>query len=95
MAHALTPTLRAFRAALAAAVFGAVLLLGAIGIASLRYQACGPSRLDAVEVQCRLGLQLLMGAYGVLAIALVLGAVSLTLLWRTRRRLRDRRERAP
>lgn len=93
MAHALGGTLAVFRAAVAGAVVGAALLLAAIATASMRFPRCGPSRLDAADADCRVGLQLLMGAYGVLGIALVLGAISLSLLWRTRRRLRAARAR--
>ena len=95
MAHALSRTLAVFRAAVAAAVVGGVLLSAAIATASMRFARCGPSRLDAADVDCRVGLQLLMAAYGVLGIALVLGAISLSLLWRTRRRLRAARGRRP
>lgn len=90
MRHPLQPTIVLFRMALAAALVGGALLVAAIGIASARFAACGPSRLDAVEAACRLGLQLLMAAYGVLGMALVLGAASLTLLWRARRTRRRR-----
>ena len=88
MRHPLQPTLLLFRLAGIAALAGGALLVAAVAIASARFAACGPSRLDALDAQCRLGLQLLMGAYGVLGIALVLGAASLTLLWRARRRRR-------
>ncbi len=95
MAHVLSRTLGVFRMAVAAAIVGAALLLAAVATASMRFGACGPSRLGAADPYCRLGLQLLMAAYGVLAVALVLGAVSLTLLWRTRRRLRRMRRPEP
>lgn len=88
MHHPLARTLSAFRIALAAALVGGALLAAAVAVASSRFDACGASRLDAADPHCRLGLQLLIAAYGVLGVALVAGAVSLTLLWRARRRLR-------
>ncbi len=91
MRHPLGRMLAVFRAAVATALAGGVLLLVAIATATTRFAACGPSRLDAVAPQCRLGLQLLLGAYGVLGLALVLGAISLSLLWRARRRCRRTR----
>lgn len=86
MRNPLRPTLVLFRLAVATALLGGVLLAAAIAIASARFAACGPSRLDAIEAQCRLGLQVLVVAYGVLGVALLLGAASLSLLWRVRRR---------
>lgn len=80
-----------FRAALACGLLGLVLLAMAIATAWLRLAECGPSRLDALEAACRLGAQMLVGAYAVLGVALVLGALSLSLLWRFRR---DKRSRA-
>lgn len=77
-----------FRAAAGAGLVGFALLGLAIATASIRFQQCGPSRLHAVEPACRTGAKLLLGAYGLLSIALVLGAVSLTLLWRARRERR-------
>lgn len=77
-----------------AAAFGAVGLLvltAAIATASLGYGRCGPSTLDAIDAGCRVGARLLLVAYGLLSIALVLGAASLTLLWRERRQRRRRR----
>lgn len=91
MRHPLGRTLAVFRAAVVAALVGGALLLAAIAIASMRFAACGPSRLDAAAQQCRIGLQLLLAAYGVLGLALVLGAISLTLLWRARRQWRRTR----
>ena len=70
---------------LAVGVAGLVTLGVAIAIASLRYAHCGPSRIDATDAACRLGAQVLLGAYVLLSVSLVLGAASLTLLWRLRR----------
>ncbi|HZX81399.1 MAG TPA: hypothetical protein VFE72_10655 [Lysobacter sp.] len=84
----LRPVIATFRLAALAGLAGLVLLAAAITLASARYDGCGPSALDAVEPACRRGLQLLMAAYGVLSVALVFGATSLTLLWRDRRRRR-------
>lgn len=75
----------------AVAAVGAALLLAAVAIASARFATCGASRLDAADGYCRLGLQVLMAAHAVLGTALVLGALSLTMLWRARRRLRRMR----
>ncbi len=72
-------------ATLAAGLGGLATLAIAIVLASLRFERCGPSRLDATQAACRLGAQVLAGAYVLLAIALVLGAATLTLLWRLRR----------
>jgi hypothetical protein len=80
--------LRLFRATLAIGGMGLALLALAIAIASARYAHCGPSALDAADASCRLGLQVLTGAYVLLSLSLVLGAGCLTLLWRMRR---DRR----
>lgn len=85
MPHRLRPVLAVFRAALASGALGLLMLAAAIATAWLRYEACGPSRLAAAEAACRTGVQLLFAAYVVLGIALVLGAISLTLLWRVRR----------
>ena len=74
-----------------AAGFGAVgllVLVAAISTASLQYGHCGPSALDAAIAGCRVGARLLLVAYALLSIALVLGATSLTLLWRERRQRR-------
>lgn len=90
-AHPLHATLRWFRAAVAAGAVGVALLLGAVVTATARFAECGPSRFDAAQSQCRSGVHLLMAAYGALAVALVLGAVSLSLLWRVRRRIRQAR----
>ncbi|HEY4582620.1 MAG TPA: hypothetical protein VIG88_07135 [Lysobacter sp.] len=78
-----------FRAAVVAGALGLLLLAAAVGVAAARFDACGPSALDAADAACRHGLQLLVAAYVVLSAALVLGAASLTLLWRERRRHRD------
>lgn len=91
--HPLQPTLRWFRVAVGTGLIGLVLLLGAMGVAFTRYASCGPSRFDAPELACRVGVHLLMAAYAVLGVALVLGAISLTLLWRVRRRIREARRR--
>lgn len=95
MRHPLGRTLTVFRAAVATALVGGALLLAAIATASMRFAECGPRRLDAATSQCRLGLQLLLGAYAVLGLALVLGAISLSLLWRARRRWRRTRPGGP
>lgn len=89
--HPLQATLRWFRAAVGAGALGLAMLLGAVAVASSRFPACGPSRLDAARAHCRAGMHLLLGAYGLLGLALVLGAVSLSLLWRVRRRIREAR----
>lgn len=88
MHHPLSATWRVFRAAVLAGAVGLALLAAAVAVAGSRFDACGASRLDAVDAACRLGAQLLLGAYAALALALVLGAVSLSLLWRVRRRHR-------
>lgn len=88
MQHPLSTTWRFFLAAVLAGAVGLALLAAAVGIAGTRFDACGASRLDAADAACRLGAQLLLGAYGALAVALVLGATSLSLLWRVRRRHR-------
>jgi hypothetical protein len=88
MRHPLAGTLRIFQAALATGAAGLALLGAAVVVAGTRFDACGASRLDATEAACRFGAQLLLGAYAMLAVALVLGAVSLSLLWRVRRRHR-------
>lgn len=80
--------LRAFRLAIIAALAGFSLLAAAILVAGARYGDCGPSTLQASLETCRLGARLLLGAYAVLSVALVLGATSLSLLWRDRRRHR-------
>ena len=85
---ALRRVLGLFRLAALAGLVGLLLLGIAIATASLRFGACGPSAMDAVDSACRTGARLLMAAYAVLSLALVLGATSLTLLWRRRR---DRR----
>ena len=88
--QALRRVLRTFRFA---ALFGAVglVVLGiAIVTAALRYDDCGPSAMDAATTACRAGAYLLMAAYGLLSVALVLGAISLSLLWRLRRERRQR-----
>lgn len=91
MSHrTLRTLLRLFRAALAAGAAGFGALVAAIVVASLRYRRCGPSSLDALDGACRLGAQLVSGAYVLLSIALVLGAACLTLLWRIRRERRRR-----
>jgi hypothetical protein len=78
--------LHAFRAMLGFGVAGLATLAAAIAVAWSRYRACGPSSADAVDAACRLGAHLLVGAYALLSVSLVLGALSLTLLWRARRR---------
>ncbi|TCZ83925.1 hypothetical protein [Lysobacter sp. N42] len=83
--HPLGPTLRWFRAAVVSGLLGLAMLLGAVAVASARFATCGPSRIAAARAHCRLGMQLLAGAHGLLALALVLGAISLSLLWRARR----------
>ena len=88
MLHRLRPVLATFRLAVVAGGLGLLLLAAAVIVAAARFGACGPSALDAVEPGCRHGLQLLIAAYVVLSVALVLGATSLTLLWRDRRRRR-------
>ena len=89
MSHrALHRLLRLFRAMLAVGVAGLVALAVAIAVASMRYGRCGPSSLDAVDAACRLGAQVLAGAYVLLSLAMVLGASCLTLLWRLRRQRR-------
>lgn len=85
MRHPLAATWRVFQAALATGAVGLALLAAAVGVAGTRFDACGASRLDAVEAACRFGAQLLLGAYAMLGVALVLGAASLSLLWRVRR----------
>lgn len=82
--------LRLFWSTMAAGAAGFATLVAAIAVASLRFARCGASSLHATATACRLGAQLLAGAYVVLSVALVLGAASLTLLWRLRR-LRGRR----
>lgn len=82
---------RTFRLALFAGVAGFALLAAAIVAAGARYDECGPSTLQALVAACRLGARLLLAAYAVLSVALVLGAGSLSLLWRDRRRRRARR----
>ena len=67
---------------------GLAVLATAIVVASVRFRRCGPSSLDAADAACRLGAQLLAGAYGLLSVSLVLGAASLSLLWHLRRRRR-------
>ena len=81
--------LRVFRSAVAAGIVGLALLAAAVATASLRYDRCGASTLAAAEPACRTGARLLFGAYGLLSIALVLGAVALTLLWQARRARRQ------
>jgi hypothetical protein len=83
--------LRLFWTTLAVGVMGLAGLAVAIAVASLRYTRCGPSSLDAADAACRVGAQLLTGAYLLLSLALVLGATSLTLLWRLRRQRGRRR----
>jgi hypothetical protein len=78
--------LRAFRAMLAFGVAGLATLAAAIAVAWSRYSHCGPSSADASDAARRLGAHLLAGAYALLSVSLVLGALSLTLLWRARRR---------
>jgi hypothetical protein len=80
--------LRITGSTLAIGVAGLVVLAVAVLVASLRFARCGPSYLEAAESACRLGAQLLTGAYVLLSVSLVLGAASLTLLWRMRRRQR-------
>jgi hypothetical protein len=92
-AHPLQATLRWFRATVVAGGLGLALLLAAVLVASSRFPACGPSRLDALDAHCRLGAHLLSAAYGLMGLALVCGAVSLSLLWRVRRRIREARRR--
>ncbi|MGY3265370.1 MULTISPECIES: hypothetical protein [unclassified Lysobacter] len=75
-----------------AAAFGGVgllVLIAAITAASIGFGQCGPSAVDAMEPGCRAGARLLMIAFGMLSIALVFGAVSLTMLWRERRHRRQ------
>lgn len=88
MRHPLSATWQVFRIALATGAAGLALLAAAVVVAGMRFDACGASRPDAADAACRLGAQLLLGAYAILAVALVLGAASLTLLWRVRRRHR-------
>ena len=88
MLHRLRPVLLTFRLAVVAGGLGLLLLAAAVIVAAARFDGCGPSALDAIEPACRHGLQLLVAAYAVLSAALVLGATSLTLLWRDRRRRR-------
>lgn len=71
-----------------AGAFGAVgllMLAAAVVIAWYRFADCGPSALHAANATCTVGARLLLVAYGVLSVALVLGAASLTLLWKERR----------
>ena len=91
MPQPLRATLRWFRGAVVAGSLGGALLVGAVALAGARYAECGPSRFDAAMAQCRVGMYVLATAYALLVVALVLGAVSLSLLWRVRRRLRDTR----
>ena len=83
--RSLRTLLRLTGSTLAVGVIGLATLVIAIAIASLRFHRCGPSSLDAVDATCRLGAQVLAGAYALLSVSLVLGAASLTLLWRLRR----------
>lgn len=76
---------QALRAAAVAGIAGFALLATAVAVASLRYGVCGPSTLHAADAGCATGARLLVAACIVLSIALVLGAASLTLLWRERR----------
>ena len=91
--HPLRATLRWFRGAVVAGGLGGALLVAAVALAGARYAGCGPSRFDAVQAQCRVAVYVLATAYGLLVLALVLGAVSLSLLWGVRRRLREVRRR--
>ncbi|TZF90327.1 hypothetical protein [Cognatilysobacter lacus] len=79
-----------FWSTIAVGVAGLLTLGIAVAVAASRYRRCGASSLDAVDSACRLGAQFLSGAYVLLSLALVLGAASLTLLWRARRKLRQR-----
>lgn len=80
-----------FWVAVAFGAVGLLVLVAAIATASLQFGHCGPSALDAVATGCRVGARLLLVAYAMLSIALVLGAASLTLLWRERRERRRRK----
>ena len=73
-----------FWVAAAFGTIGLLVLAAAVATASLGFAKCGPSTLDALDAGCRGGARLLLVAYGVLSVALVLGAVSLTLLWKER-----------
>lgn len=88
MPDQLKHVLAVFRAALAVGALGLAMLAVAIAVAWLRYGSCGPSDLGAAEAACRIGMQLLLAAYVLLGFALLLGATSLTLLWRLRREAR-------
>lgn len=84
MTHKLHRIVIVFWSAVAFGVVGLLLLGAAIATASIGYSRCGPSAVDALDLGCRVGVRLLMAAFGLLSVALVLGATSLTLLWRER-----------
>ncbi len=86
MHRALASTLRLLRLAVALGLVGLCTLAAAIATASMRFGVCGPSSLDSADAYCRAGMQWLVVAYALLALALVLGAACLTRIWRLRRR---------
>ncbi|WP_133500306.1 hypothetical protein [Cognatilysobacter terrigena] len=84
MTHKLHRIVILFWSAVAFGGVGLLVLTASIATASIGFSHCGPSALDAMDAGCRAGVRLLMVAFAMLSIALVLGAVSLTLLWRER-----------
>ena len=60
-------------------IAGCLMLVTAIGTASLRFGHCGPSHVGAPDPYCRAGAQLLLASYVVLSLALVLATIALWL----------------
>ncbi|AXK71379.1 hypothetical protein DWG18_03110 [Lysobacter sp. TY2-98] len=84
MTHKLHRIVVVFWSAIAFGAVGLIVLGVSIATASIGFDRCGPSALDALDIACRAGVRMLMVAFAMLSIALVLGAIALTMLWRER-----------